>query len=100
MDFVVTSDGKLLLGSKHHFLSQGTEVVAAGELKIVNGQIKLINNKSGHFRPTVGETANFPDIFRSLGIDLKGAHFESFRFTFNSQGLITNITRVVGEVLE
>ncbi|MBN8605117.1 MAG: hypothetical protein J0M26_29240, partial [Planctomycetes bacterium] len=56
------ANGKLILGSKHHFLSQGAEAVAAGELKIVNGLIKLITNKSGHFSPTVEDSARAPGI--------------------------------------
>lgn len=43
MDFVITTDNKLIIGNKHHYLGNGQDVLAAGQLKINGqGQIKQL----------------------------------------------------------
>lgn len=37
VDFVITTDNKLIIGNKHHYLGNGQDVLVAGQLKI-NGQ--------------------------------------------------------------
>ena len=76
VDFVITTSGELKIGNKHHFLGKGSEVEAAGTIKTVNGKIKKISNSSGHYFPTIDETNKFPEIFRQLGIETKGASLE------------------------
>ncbi len=76
VDFVVTTNGELKIGKKHHFLGNASDVEAAGTIKIVNGKIKKISNSSGHYFSTIDETNKFPEIFRQLGIDTKGASLE------------------------
>ncbi|WP_427874508.1 hypothetical protein [Flavobacterium sp. MMS24-S5] len=76
VDFVITTNGELKIGKKHHFLGNASSVEAAGTIKTVNGKLKKISNSSGHYFPTVDETNKFPEIFRQLGIDTKGASLE------------------------
>lgn len=50
--YVVGEDGRLLIGRGGHIdLSRGSDVLAAGEVKIVQGEVRMFNNASGHFRP-------------------------------------------------
>ena len=58
-NYVVTQDGKLVLGRSgqsrpngHINLAQGRDVLAAGEAKFVNGQLRYIDNFSGHYQPS------------------------------------------------
>jgi hypothetical protein len=76
VDFVITTSGELKIGKKHHFLGNASEVEAAGTIKTVNGKVKKISNSSGHYFPTIDETNKFPEIFRQLGLDTKGASLE------------------------
>nr|MCU0431366.1 fibronectin type III domain-containing protein [Cytophagaceae bacterium] len=76
VDFVITTSGELKIGKRHHFLGNASDVEAAGTIKTVNGKIKKISNSSGHYFPTIDETNKFPEIFRQLGLDTKGASLE------------------------
>lgn len=76
VDFVITCRGELKIGRKHHFLDFANDVEAAGTLKITKGKIKQISNQSGHYFPTVYETEKFPEIFKQIGLDTKGASLE------------------------
>jgi hypothetical protein len=67
--FVVDLDGNLYLGSHilgvfHHssFLS-GKPVLAAGEILVDNGIIKVVTCKSGHYRPSFNEMKTFARLF-------------------------------------
>jgi hypothetical protein len=52
-NYVVRSDGKLFVGRVGHIdLARGAPVQAAGEVKVVNGQVRMFDNASGHYRPT------------------------------------------------
>lgn len=42
----------------HSTLAAGRDVICAGELKIVKGEIKYISNESGHYRPTATQLGN------------------------------------------
>ncbi|WP_343660374.1 hypothetical protein [Chryseobacterium sp.] len=73
VNFVITEKGELRLGFRHIFLANGDEVIAAGGLNIKRGNIKNITNMSGHFRPTLDEANNFPEIFETIGVNLDKA---------------------------
>ncbi|MDQ8142980.1 hypothetical protein [Chryseobacterium sp. CFS15] len=83
VDFVVTTEGKLLLGKKHHFLGNAQDVLAAGTLKIVKGKVLNISNFSGHYAPSIDEATQFPEIFKTLGIDLEKAYLETMELINN-----------------
>lgn len=73
LNYVVKSDGTLVLGkSGHTSLTGGKAVQAAGEVHIVNGKIKYIDNSSGHYQPpkTTGNIAE--DAFKNAGFDSQG----------------------------
>ena len=73
-DFVVTQDGKLLLGHGHYYISKEAPTVqAAGVLEMYNGKVKTISNNSGHYQPSAQETNNFKSILTDLGVDVSGA---------------------------
>jgi len=69
-DYIVKSDGEILVGRKHSWLSKGEDVLAAGELKYRNGKLVGISNASGHYLPTTNEASNFLKIFRNSGVDV------------------------------
>ena len=77
LDFVVTQEGQLVLGRKHTTLANGQDVLAAGRLKLTGeGQVRLINNLSGHYRPTVSEASAYPALFEKLGVNVSGARLQ------------------------
>ncbi|MCB0560615.1 MAG: hypothetical protein H6573_13670 [Lewinellaceae bacterium] len=78
-DFVISKNGQLSLGAGRHTLSGGAkEVLAAGQLKIYNGQITRINNWSGHYQPSIEESKLFPDLLRKLGVNVSGAKLQLY----------------------
>lgn len=72
-DFIVKTNGEILVGRKHSWLSKGDDVLAAGELKFRNGKLVDINNASGHYLPTIEEASNFLKIFRNANVDIDNA---------------------------
>lgn len=51
--YVVRASGELVVGrTPHTSLSLGADVMAAGEVRFVNGAVRSIDNASGHYRPT------------------------------------------------
>ncbi len=91
VDFVVTTDGRLILGRRHHLLGDRGDVLAAGQMKLNGrGAVRQVDNLSGHYRPTLKEAEAFPDIFRSLGIDLSHTRLHLYDIQVNSSGMITN----------
>ncbi|MBP4137447.1 hypothetical protein [Flavobacterium geliluteum] len=76
VDFVVTTKGELKIGKRHQFLGNAGDVEAAGTIKVTNGKLKKISNASGHYFPSIDESSKFPEIFKELGIDTKGASLE------------------------
>jgi len=73
-DFVVTNEGKLMIGTGHYHLSKGAESVqAAGQLSIYKGKVTNINNSSGHYQPSVDEAKQFGNILKETGVDVSGS---------------------------
>ena len=60
--------------------NKALSVQAAGQFNFKNGRITSISNWSGHYAPSLEETANFPNILKQCGIDLKGAEFRRMEF--------------------
>ena len=99
-DFVITQDGDFIIGNKHHFLGQGQDVLAAGQLKINGqGQIKRIDNLSGHYRPTVSEAMKYPQLFEEMGFDLKKTWIELYDIEIDSSGLVENVIKSYTKML-
>ena len=56
------------------------------------GQIKRIDNLSGHYRPTVSESMNYPQLFESMGFDLNNTWIELYDIKTDSSGLVEGVT--------
>jgi len=83
-DFVVTNDGKLVIGQGHYNLSgQASEVRAAGQMRIVKGKVMDINNSSGHYKPTVEEASKAGDILKEIGVDVSRTNLN----LYNNEGV-------------
>lgn len=78
-DYIVKADGEILVGRKHSFMSQGSDVLAAGEVKFSNGKLVDINNLSGHYIPNPGDTFNFLRVFKSTGVDVSNATLSIYK---------------------
>lgn len=78
-DFVVTNEGKLIIGNKHYSLSGGAETVqAAGQIRLYKGKVMDINNGSGHYLPNVNEASKFGTILKEAGVDVSGANLNIY----------------------
>lgn len=59
----------------------------------------MINNLSGHYRPTKDEAIDYPDLLSNAGLNLDGTYLELYNFTLNSDGRVTFMTRVLSKQL-
>lgn len=73
-NYVVLEDGSLVVGrSAHTSLTNNSPVQAAGEIQLYNGNVKWIDNASGHYQPTGPEIRNIAEsAFKKIGIDATG----------------------------
>jgi hypothetical protein len=69
--------GKLNADQGHIDLAQGRPVQAAGQFKVVNGELKWIDNKSGHYLPG-GDSARqaAETAFGDAGWNAEGTYVE------------------------
>lgn len=73
--FVMDHDGNMYastshaVGKFHHssFLA-GQPVAAAGEIEVHNGEVTVVNRKSGHYRPTESQLNQVAEHLGSLGL--------------------------------
>lgn len=98
-DFVINKHGELLIGNKHHFLGGAQGVLAAGQLRLNGqGQIRTIDNQSGHYQPTVSESANYGQLFKAAGLNTKGATLESYTFLINNNNFIVGKPKIFSRI--
>ena len=84
LNYVVTKEGNLLVGKRGMFpgaghidIASGEPVQAAGEFKIVNDQIKYIDNSSGHYQPSgINAQQAAEKAFSSLGFNIENRYVE------------------------
>ncbi|OXI87197.1 hypothetical protein CFB40_16105 [Burkholderia sp. AU31652] len=80
--YIVTQDGSLVVGRNninqgHIDLAAGQPVLAAGEFGVYGGQLKFIDNFSGHYRPSGIEAQRAAEqAFRNLGFNVDGLYIE------------------------
>jgi hypothetical protein len=69
--YVVTESGELVIGRTGHIsLSRGSAVLAAGEARFVNGELRVIDNASGHYQPKGLSAQNAAETaFQRAGFD-------------------------------
>jgi hypothetical protein len=75
-DFVLTTDGRLRVGSGHSVLSNGEDVAFAGQLKFDSkGVLREITNSSGHYLPESGQglTDAAKRALGNMGVDVSNA---------------------------
>ena len=89
VSFVLTRDLNLLIGYGHTGLSKGHTVVAAGILKIVNGEASYHGNVSGHYFPQGLEEVR--------GIKYVHRHYPWIKFPRNAIGVHLPDNLTVGE---
>ena len=73
-NYVIQESGSLVIGKTGHTsLTGGAPVQAAGEIKVVNGSVKSVDNASGHFQPVGGAIESITkNAFNNIGIDTSG----------------------------
>ncbi len=63
------------VGYRHHSsLLAGADVAGAGEMKVVNGKLTWISNKSGHYRPNAPHFLQVLHQLQKNGVDLGQTH--------------------------
>jgi RHS repeat-associated protein len=72
--YVVREDGSLVVGRGGHIdLSRGDDVLAAGEVRVVNGEVRMLNNASGHYKPDASIEGIARSAFeRQAGLKIRG----------------------------
>lgn len=100
-DFVVTEDGKLIIGYKHTTLANNKDVLIAGQMKLSGrGNIRAIDNLSGHYRPTVEEGLRVPQILNELGFSTKNTYLKLYEFSTDSEGNVINFKTIVNRQIK
>lgn len=65
------------VGGGHIDPANGKPVIAAGEVKILNGKVKYIDNTSGHYEPSgPAAQAAAEKAFSQKGLDVNGTYIE------------------------
>ncbi len=65
-------------GEFHHSsLLEGKPVAAAGEMQVVNGELKLITDQSGHYWPGKDFTAQALDALKKAGVDVSNVKVQT-----------------------
>lgn len=82
-------------------LSNNEDVLAAGQLKLRgDGKVTVVDNRSGHYRPTVEEAARYPAILRDVGLDLSQTRLQGFRFHIDDDGFVVRSEKALEEILK
>jgi RHS repeat-associated protein len=101
VDFVIDSNGELKIGSKHHYLGNAEDVKAGGQLKLDGqGRIRRIDNLSGHYRPTVDEAMNYPELFRQNGLNVKNSWLELYDIKVDADGFVESVNKAVSKKIK
>ena len=77
-DYVVLENGELIVGKRGHLdLSQGADVLPAGEARFVSGKLKSLDNASGHYKPSGISARNAAETaFQNAGFEALGKYGE------------------------
>lgn len=74
LNYVILEDGSLVVGkSPHTSLTNNTSVQAAGEIQLYNGNVKWLDNASGHYQPTGSQIQGIAEsAFEGIGLNATG----------------------------
>ncbi|HJR74317.1 MAG TPA: hypothetical protein VJ806_11835 [Luteimonas sp.] len=73
-------------GKFHHSsLLAGHDVAMAGELEVKNGQLKFMNNQSGHYQPPNNLLTQAQTQLKAQGLDFSQASVEPSRFAASTE---------------
>jgi hypothetical protein len=101
VDFVITKDGRLLLGTKHITLASKMDVRAAGQMKLSGrGEIRQIDNRSGHYRPTIDDGLRVPEMLNNMGFNTAKARLQLYDFVVGADGLVTRKVLIINRDLK
>ena len=80
LNYIVKESGELVIGrTGHTSLSGGANVLAAGEARFANGELRSLNNASGHYEPSGSSARNTAEsAFQRAGFDSEGKYVEKF----------------------
>jgi hypothetical protein len=78
LNYVVKENGQLVIGrTGHTSLSKGGNVLAADEARFVKGELRSINNASGHYKPSGSSAKNEAEAaFQKAGFNAIGKYTE------------------------
>jgi hypothetical protein len=62
----------------HSSMNSGTSVLAAGEIKIVKGQLREITTHSGHYQPSIENVYRTLKYFQQQGVDISATQIRDF----------------------
>lgn len=100
-DFVIKTNGEIVVGFRHTVLANGDDVLAAGRLKFDgHGKIRRVTNESGHYRPTIDESMQFAQVFKEAGLDVSSARANYYTFIIAEDGDITKTVLTIDKVME
>lgn len=100
-DFIIDSKGKLTIGDKHHTLGDKRTVQAARQIRLNGkGYIRQIDNLSGHYQPSVTETAAYPELLHRAGLQVKGATLVVHSISTDADGMVTGVKVVSSKVIK
>lgn len=88
LNFIIDMQGNLKIGEKHAFLANNESVQAAGSIVIKGGKIRLIDNLSGHYKPTLEQALKYKEIFEKAGLKTEGTLQQIFKVKQNDAGEI------------
>ena len=93
-DFIVDKNGVLHIGKGHSFLAKGQNVLAAGHIKINSkGEIRGINNLSGHYQPSLAETIKFVDVLSKNGYSVSNSWITIYKFNNTKSGYVKTVQK-------
>jgi len=79
MDFIINTDGYLLLGNGHYKLNKRKHtLIFAGKIGFENGKITYIDNDSGHYSPSHKDLDDIYNVMKKAGIISKCAEKKYF----------------------
>ena len=89
-------DNRLLYGHLHTVLSDGDNVLAAGQMVVgKGGKIEYLDNISGHYRLNMLEGLRNVDILKGLGLRFGGTRLKVSKWSVHIQEYVEVINRIL-----